>query len=404
MCRHTVGLNYTSFGIEHVGRSEAGVFARRRQLRASLALVAWLQDRYGIRTRNVIGHNESLAQPVPPRAGEAAAEADARRLPAPVRAALPRVARAAARARPARARRRGRVLDVSPSSRRARTRARRLHRRRPPRGDALRRSPLGPSPNSAAKSSGSSAWSLLALLDRVLVVGGLGSRVRGELLRGSSASSPCRAGPSPGRPCGRACGRPSSPSAGPRRSGRGRSCPACRRTRPGRSRRPSAARSALHSLAAFLSGPDPWRGRWRGLRGRRARRRARSFLMRGRSAHPPARLQAARPERTVVRARSSRRRARDPARPCGTRRAAPVAILSRISAACDSVISPLFDRLVDDRLRRSRARGAGAPRGRRGSRRARPSRAGRRSGPAHAGSSRPQVPAPRRAGRPPARP
>ena len=66
MCRHTVGLNYTSFGIEHVGRSEAGVFARRRQLRASLALVAWLQDRYGIRTRNVIGHNESLAQPVPP--------------------------------------------------------------------------------------------------------------------------------------------------------------------------------------------------------------------------------------------------------------------------------------------------------------------------------------------------
>ena len=47
MCRHTVGLNYTSVGIEHVGRSEAGVFARRRQLRASLALVAWLRNRYG---------------------------------------------------------------------------------------------------------------------------------------------------------------------------------------------------------------------------------------------------------------------------------------------------------------------------------------------------------------------
>ena len=63
MCRHTVGLNYTSFGIEHVGRSDAGVFARRRQLQASLRLVAWLQDRYGIRTRNVIGHNESLTSP-----------------------------------------------------------------------------------------------------------------------------------------------------------------------------------------------------------------------------------------------------------------------------------------------------------------------------------------------------
>jgi N-acetylmuramoyl-L-alanine amidase len=63
MCRHTVGLNYTSFGIEHVGRSEGGVFARRRQLRASLALVSWLRDRYAIRTRDVIGHNESLRSP-----------------------------------------------------------------------------------------------------------------------------------------------------------------------------------------------------------------------------------------------------------------------------------------------------------------------------------------------------
>jgi beta-N-acetylhexosaminidase len=63
MCRHTVGLNYTSVGIEHVGHSEAGVFARRRQLRASLRLVAWLQERDGVRLRNVIGHNESLTSP-----------------------------------------------------------------------------------------------------------------------------------------------------------------------------------------------------------------------------------------------------------------------------------------------------------------------------------------------------
>jgi beta-N-acetylhexosaminidase len=63
MCRHTVGLNYTSFGIEHVGRTNPGVFTARRQLRASLSLVRWLQDRYGIRTRHVIGHNESLRSP-----------------------------------------------------------------------------------------------------------------------------------------------------------------------------------------------------------------------------------------------------------------------------------------------------------------------------------------------------
>jgi beta-N-acetylhexosaminidase len=63
MCRHTVGLNHVSFGIEHVGHSEAGVFGRRRQLRASLRLVAWLRARYGIRVRDVIGHNESLRSP-----------------------------------------------------------------------------------------------------------------------------------------------------------------------------------------------------------------------------------------------------------------------------------------------------------------------------------------------------
>ena len=63
MCRHTVGLNHVSFGIEHVGRSETGVFARGRQLRASLSLVAWLRARYGIRVQHVIGHNESLRSP-----------------------------------------------------------------------------------------------------------------------------------------------------------------------------------------------------------------------------------------------------------------------------------------------------------------------------------------------------
>jgi hypothetical protein len=63
MCRHTVGLNHVSFGIEHVGRRHSQVMGRRGQLRASLRLVRWLQDRYRIRTRNVIGHNESLGSP-----------------------------------------------------------------------------------------------------------------------------------------------------------------------------------------------------------------------------------------------------------------------------------------------------------------------------------------------------
>ena len=63
MCRHTVGLNHVAFGIEHVGMRESQVMHRKRQLQASLALVRWLQERYGIRTRDVIGHNESLKSP-----------------------------------------------------------------------------------------------------------------------------------------------------------------------------------------------------------------------------------------------------------------------------------------------------------------------------------------------------
>jgi beta-N-acetylhexosaminidase len=63
MCRHTVGLNWTAIGIEHVGTSEAGVWGNRRMRRASLRLTRWLQARYGIATKNVIGHNESLSSP-----------------------------------------------------------------------------------------------------------------------------------------------------------------------------------------------------------------------------------------------------------------------------------------------------------------------------------------------------
>jgi beta-N-acetylhexosaminidase len=63
MCRHTVGLNYTSIGIEHVGMSDQEILHDHRQLQASLALTRWLQAKFGIATRNVIGHNESLSSP-----------------------------------------------------------------------------------------------------------------------------------------------------------------------------------------------------------------------------------------------------------------------------------------------------------------------------------------------------
>lgn len=63
MCRHTVGLNWTAIGIEHVGFSDAQVLDDARQMSSSLALVHRLQCRFNIQTRNVIGHNESLSSP-----------------------------------------------------------------------------------------------------------------------------------------------------------------------------------------------------------------------------------------------------------------------------------------------------------------------------------------------------
>ena len=63
MCRHTVGLNYTAIGIEHVGTSDAQILGNPRQMASSLALTAWLMAKYGIQLRNVIGHNESLTSP-----------------------------------------------------------------------------------------------------------------------------------------------------------------------------------------------------------------------------------------------------------------------------------------------------------------------------------------------------
>ena len=81
MCRHTVGLNYTAIGIEHVGRSDGQVMGNGRQRRASLRLTRMLQGRYRIRTRNVIGHNESLSSPYHRERVARAPPPDPRRLP-----------------------------------------------------------------------------------------------------------------------------------------------------------------------------------------------------------------------------------------------------------------------------------------------------------------------------------
>ena len=61
MCRHTVGLNWTAIGIEHVARTDADLLGNRRQLRASRRLTQWIQCRRDIGLRDVIGHNESLS-------------------------------------------------------------------------------------------------------------------------------------------------------------------------------------------------------------------------------------------------------------------------------------------------------------------------------------------------------
>ncbi|MGI8460685.1 MAG: N-acetylmuramoyl-L-alanine amidase [Solirubrobacterales bacterium] len=63
-CRHTVGLNHETIGIEHVGNSDGDVVGRPRVLRASLELTSWLRCAYAIERSNVIGHSESLGSPL----------------------------------------------------------------------------------------------------------------------------------------------------------------------------------------------------------------------------------------------------------------------------------------------------------------------------------------------------
>ena len=62
-CRHVVGLNHVSLGIEHVGFSDGDVLGNKRELKASLRLTQFLRCREGIGIKQVIGHNESLKSP-----------------------------------------------------------------------------------------------------------------------------------------------------------------------------------------------------------------------------------------------------------------------------------------------------------------------------------------------------
>jgi hypothetical protein len=62
-CRHTVGLNWTAIGIEHVGYADSDVLGNRREMRASLRLTQYLRCHFQIKLLDVIGHNESLGSP-----------------------------------------------------------------------------------------------------------------------------------------------------------------------------------------------------------------------------------------------------------------------------------------------------------------------------------------------------
>jgi beta-N-acetylhexosaminidase len=62
-CRHAVGMNYTSIGIEHVGTSDRMVLDDRAEMHASLRLTLWLMAKFQISIGNVNGHRETLESP-----------------------------------------------------------------------------------------------------------------------------------------------------------------------------------------------------------------------------------------------------------------------------------------------------------------------------------------------------
>ncbi len=96
MCRHTVGLNYTAIGIEHVGFRDADVLGNLRELRASLRLTRWLRCRFGIAVAQRHRPQRVVDVAVPPRERRVAAPPDPRRLGPRQHGPLPRAPAGAA--------------------------------------------------------------------------------------------------------------------------------------------------------------------------------------------------------------------------------------------------------------------------------------------------------------------
>jgi protein MpaA len=69
-CRHAIGLNHRSIGIEMVQETGRGshwadrqILGRDRQINAALHLAGWLKQRFGIRMRDIIGHAMANGSP-----------------------------------------------------------------------------------------------------------------------------------------------------------------------------------------------------------------------------------------------------------------------------------------------------------------------------------------------------
>ena len=97
ICRHTVGLNWTAIGIEHVGTSDASILDDPRQLDASLALTLWLMHAIRHLAAERDRARREPHEPLPPRALRTLALPDARRLAARRHGRLPRRLAALAR-------------------------------------------------------------------------------------------------------------------------------------------------------------------------------------------------------------------------------------------------------------------------------------------------------------------
>lgn len=63
LAKHAFGVSPWAIGVEHVGRSDGEVMGNGPERRASYRLTCWLQERFRIPLRGVIGHGEVPANP-----------------------------------------------------------------------------------------------------------------------------------------------------------------------------------------------------------------------------------------------------------------------------------------------------------------------------------------------------